>query len=206
MKITTDEVWRSLELLVSDKPEQRKAGLQKIVELQAIRKFPLVVYVISTRINETDMPLRADIIRLLATLNSKDYQEGKLSDEILLTLYNYFEQIRNRQIYSLLQVAIYDNSLIDESARLIGLCSHAGKYLIEILSNRKNPLELRIQSIKTIESVGFLEALPELKRIRSRFERKNDSKPLRKNLNGKSSNKDVLLPLLDQAIESLEEK
>lgn len=206
MKISKDEVWSALEQLVSEKLEQRKNGLQKIVELQAIDKYPLVVYVVSTRLVEPDISLRADVVRLIATFHSINYQKKESSKEIFKTLYDYFDQIRNRQIYSLLQVAIYDTSLVDDVSYLIGLCSYAGRYLTEIVTDRKNPLELRVESLKIIESVGFIDVLPELNRILSRYERKNDSKPLRVKENGIRNDREVLIPLLGKTIEALEEK
>jgi hypothetical protein len=206
VKISKDEVWSALEQLVSEKLEQRKNGLQKIVELQAIDKYPLVVYVVSTRLVEPDISLRADVVRLIATFHSINYQKKESSKEIFKTLYDYFDQIRNRQIYSLLQVAIYDTSLVDDVSYLIGLCSYAGRYLTEIVTDRKNPLELRVESLKIIESVGFIDVLPELNRILSRYERKNDSKPLRVKENGIRNDREVLIPLLGKTIEALEEK
>jgi len=206
VKISKEEVWSALEQMVSVNLEQRKNGLQKIIELQAIEKYPLVVYVVSTRLIEPEISLRADVVRLIATFKSINYSQKEPSKEVFKTLYDYFDQIRNRQIYSLLQVAIYDTSLIDEVSYLIGLCSYAGEYLIEIVIDRKNPLELRVESLKIIESVGFIDVLPELRRVLSRYERKNDSKPLRMKENGLRNDREVLIPLLEKAIESLTEK
>ena len=206
MKISKEEVWSALEQMVSVNLELRKNGLQKIIELQAIDKYPLVVYVVSTRLIEPEISLRADVVRLIATFKSINYSQKESSKEVFKTLYDYFDQIRNRQIYSLLQVAIYDTSLIDEVSYLIGLCSYAGEYLIEIVIDRKNPLELRVESLKIIESVGFIDVLPELRRVLSRYERKNDSKPLRMKENGLRNDREVLIPLLEKAIESLTEK
>ena len=200
-----DEVWTALEWIIAEELQVRKDGLQKLVELQALQKYPLAVYVVSSRIVEPDLTLRADIIRALAVLRSLELKKGEQSEDVLYSLYNYFSRIQDQQIYDLLQVVNYDTSLFEEVSFLIGLSSYADEYLVNLIAIRKNPLDIRLQSLKIIENEGYENALPELKRILARLERK--TKPNSNHITEprRLVNDRILIEALKEAIGNLED-
>jgi hypothetical protein len=55
-------------------------------------------------------------------------------------------------------------------SRLINACSYANNQLIEIVNDRKKPLEIRQQAIRIIGVVGYIDAIPSLDRLSARLE------------------------------------
>ncbi len=58
-------IWEALESLTSPELMNRIAGLGRIIKLDGVRQYPLVVYVLVTRITEPDIELRTRIVQLL---------------------------------------------------------------------------------------------------------------------------------------------
>lgn len=163
-------VWGALEALVSSEPEACQVGLEKLEELNAARFSPLVAYFLVTRLLEPDLELRARIVCILSDVLLADKQ-GKLAPEPVRSLVkSQLALMRTRQVYSLLQVTIKDTSMEAPVARLLNTCVHAGNHLGDILADRDMPLAIRLQAVKMIGLVGYVDAIPTLERILARFE------------------------------------
>ena len=163
-------VWGALEALVSSEPEACQLGLEKLEELNAARFSPLVAYVLVTRLSEPDLELRARIVHLLSDILFAD-KHGKLAPEPVRSLVkSQLATMRTRQIYSLLQVTDNESSMDAPAARLLNACVHAGNHLGDILADRDMPLAIRLQAIKMIGLVGYVDAIPTLERILARLE------------------------------------
>src|SRR4030042_3187461 len=67
---TQEAVWSALEALTAPELETRQQGFDSLLEQDAVRKSPLVVYVLATRLLEPDILLRRRIVRCLAALIS----------------------------------------------------------------------------------------------------------------------------------------
>jgi HEAT repeat protein len=86
------------------------------------------------------------------------------------SIHLYLSSFRTRQIFALLEASAEDKSLEGCVSRLLDACPYAGNHLIDLLIDRKMPLDVRKQAAKMIGSVGYLDALPALERLHSRLE------------------------------------
>ena len=164
------EVWAAAEKLISPEILLRWEGLEGLLELKAPRYSSLILYLLCTRIVEPDIDLRARIIEALGDVTQPDNYGNPAPGNVRLILINYLSRIRTRQIYALLQVLVVYPSLEEHVSRLINVCSYANNHLVEIINDRKKPLDIRQQSIRMIGVVGYVEAIPTLDRLLARLE------------------------------------
>jgi hypothetical protein len=171
-------IWEALESLTSPELMSRITGLKRIIKLDAARQYPLVVYVLMTRITEPDIELRTRIVKLLGGFLGPDARSSKKPvvplEAVKRTLTSSLTGMRTRQIFALLQVIEFDKSAEEAVSCLLGYCSFAGGHLAQILSNRTAPLSIRRQAAHFIGQIGYLDALPALERLVSRLESRKD--------------------------------
>ena len=175
-------IWEALEALTSPDLMNRIAGLGRITELNGACRYPLVIYVMVSRLAEPDIELRMRIVKLLGNIlgidghgprkNALSYEAAKQ------TLISLLGSMRTRQIFALLQVSEFDKTLEDSVSCLLGYCSFAGGHLARILSNRTAPLSIRRQAAHFIGQIGYLDALPALERLAARLETRREEDDL----------------------------
>jgi hypothetical protein len=164
------EVWFAAESLGSPDAQVRREGLNRLIELGAPRHTPLVSYLVATRLTDPDIEIRCRIIQALAEVFSLDQSGNPASDQVRRTLATQLARMRTREIYALIQAAIYDSSIEEAAARLLAACVFAGRHLVDILSERKTPLTVRRQAVRFVGRVGYVDAIQALDRIASRLE------------------------------------
>jgi hypothetical protein len=171
-------IWEALESLTSPELMNRITGLGRIIELDANRQHPLVVYLLMTRITEPDIELRTRIVKLLGSILDLDVRGSKTAtlsiEAVKKTLTTALAGLRTRQIFALLQVIEFDKSAEEAVSSLLSYCSFAGEHLAQILSNRTAQLSIRRQAAHFIGRIGYLDALPALERLASRLESRRD--------------------------------
>lgn len=171
-------IWEALESLTSPELMSRITGLGRIIKLDAVRQYPLAVYVLVTRITEPDIELRTRIVQLLGSILDADVRDNKKAASSIAmvkkTLTTSLEGMRTRHIFALLQITEFDKSAEEAVSNLLSYCSFAGGHLAQILSNRTAPLSIRRQSANFIGRIGYLDALPALERLASRLENRKD--------------------------------
>jgi len=164
------EVWGAAEKLIIPELHLRWEGLEGLLELNAPRFSPLILYLLCTRIVEPDIDLRARIIEALGDVTQPDKNGKPAPENVRLILINYLSRIRTRQIYAFLQVLVVYPSLEEHVARLINICSFANNHLVDIINDRRKPLDIRQQAIRMIGVIGYVEAIPSLDRLSARLE------------------------------------
>lgn len=171
-------VWEALDSLTSPELMNRISGLKRLIRLGADRQYPLVIYVLVTRITEPDIELRTQIVQLLGSIPDLDVRSPKKAvlslDAVKKALTTALAGMRTRQIFALLQVSEFDKTAEEAVSTLLGYCSFAGGHLARILSNRAAPLSIRRQAAHFIGCIGYLDALPVLERLASRLESRRD--------------------------------
>jgi hypothetical protein len=163
-------VWGAAEALTSPDLETRHVGLRQLVDQDAVRHYPLIAYLLISRLAEPDIALRAQVVEALADVvipNGHGEPADAPSFPILTT---HLTEMRTRQIYALLQVADFDKSSEAKVVGLLDYCSFAGGHLADILTNRMIPLTLRKQAVHFIGRMGYLDAAPTLERMAARLE------------------------------------
>ena len=169
------EIWESAESLISPDVMIRMAGVERLESYDAIRQLPFIAYLLTTRLTEPDIVLRTRIVKALGSTAGASMVSQQPGASVQKTLIFHLSQIRTREIFALLQVAEYDKSSESCIESLLACCSFAGGHLSQILSARDTSLEIRRQATHFIGLLGYLDALPVLERMASRFEsRTND--------------------------------
>lgn len=163
-------VWGALEDFTKPDLELRRDALQILIDLDAPRYSPVVAYFLVSKITEPDLDLRLQIIETIGRVLSTDENGYPAPQEVRGSLHLYLSTFRTRQIYALLEASAEDKSLEDFVSRLLDACPFAGNHLIDLLDDRKMPIEIRKQAAVMIGTVGFLDALPALDRLHARIE------------------------------------
>ena len=191
------QLWESAEAISSPELSERKRGFERLIEFDVVRRSPLVVYLLATRIVEPDLTLRAYIVRVLAGILKTESPDNLSPEDVRLTLVNYLSQIDRREILALLQLAEIDPYAEEQIINLLCACSCAGGHLINITNDRETSLSIRKLSLKFIGRVGYLEALPDLLRLETRLKARTKS-------NHNEDSQTSLLPLITEALTLLQ--
>jgi hypothetical protein len=162
-------VWSAVEELASPEASTRQAALDRLQTLGAPRLSPLVAYMVATRIDDPDLPLRARIIRIISILLSIDDLGRSAPEPVQRYVIAYLTQMRMRPIYAILQAALEFPYLDSDIARLLNSCPYAGNLLADILVDRKISVAIRREAARYISEVGYLDAIPVLERLESRL-------------------------------------
>jgi hypothetical protein len=163
-------VWGACEEMIAQDVAVRRKGVEKLVELNAPCYSPLVTYLFATRLTEPDLELRKQVISTLAKLLVIDQQGMASPEAVRRTLTGYLSQMKQPLILALLEAGAADAELEGSLAILFNACPEAGIVLSEILSERRNQLEIRFQAVRMINRVGYLETLSDLERLENRLE------------------------------------
>ena len=163
-------IWIAMEQLTSPNAAVRKAGVDQLAEMNAQYASPLVNYALAPLLMDPDIHLRYKVVQILGELMSKKYQTGSLTYQLRQGVKNYLSQMRRRNIFGLLQVADYHRSAETHVAALLKGCSHGGKTLADIFTDRRAPINIRRQAINFSGIVGFLDTVAALEKLEARLE------------------------------------
>jgi HEAT repeat protein len=162
-------VWSAAEELTSPDVEVRQSSLERLAAIHAIRLSPLIAYLTATRLLEPEMSLRKRVVQLLGEVLAPDEAGRPAPEPVVRHLSVYLAQMRTRPIVSLLQVIELDPQLEAAAARLLNACPYGGSQLADIVSDRKVPVSIRVQAVRMIGLVGYLDTLPTLERLEARL-------------------------------------
>lgn len=168
-----EQIWEAAQAFCSPDLLNRITGVERLITGEAIRQYPLVAYLLSTRITEPDLELRTRIVKSLGSLVDSSAQTLPPREEVQLTFFDRLSAMQSREILAILEAAVYDKSAEQCMLDLIGGCSAAGSYLSQILTDRQIPLEIRCQAANVVGQMGFLEALPAVERLIQRLENRH---------------------------------
>ena len=192
-------VWSAVEDLAAPETRVRHSALHRLEALNAPRLSPLVTYMLATRLTDPDLGLRLKIIQILGNLFLPD-EHGQPASEISLRyLSGYLGQMRTRAVYDLLEAAA-SNNIEQQVARLLNASPYAANHLVDIMADRKNPLDVRRQAIHFIGLVGFLDALPALERLEVRLAARLSGQQSMPFAPPSSTDETALLPVVQKAL------
>lgn len=196
-------VWSAAEDLISPDIHTRMAGLDTLLKLNAPRLSPLITYLLITRISDPDITLRSRIVNALGELLMAD-DEGHVTPEpVRMCLFVYLNQMRTRPIFSLLEVGIEYPQEQENIARIFNVSSNSGRHLADILSDRKAPLLIRKQATYYIGLVGYLDAIPTLERLSSKFESRLNGQQAMSFATSSATEEIELLPIIQDTLSLL---
>jgi hypothetical protein len=163
------EVLSALEAFVGPETQTRTQGLENLLSLDAHRRSPLVAAIMANQIDEPDIDLRSKIVEALATVLRPGAEDSRPSDRVRHWLRHILGQMRQREIYALLQMITFSPERIEAVCCVLDACSFSGEALVRLLANRKVDVSIRIAAAKAIGRIGFLDAGPALHRMHERL-------------------------------------
>jgi len=193
-------VWSAAEDLTSPDVATRRDGLNRLQILGAPRLSPLVTYLLATRLVDPDLEVRSQVLRLLGDLFAPDQQGHSAPDEVRRHLSGYLVQMRTRAVFALLEVTTADPSLERHVFHLLRACPFASSQLVDILSEKQNPLAIRKQAAHFLGTVGFLDAIPALERLVSRLEIRRNGQQMMTFATACVPDETELLPAVQEAL------
>jgi hypothetical protein len=193
-------VWSALEDLTKEDASIRRSALEELIELDAARFFPVVAYILVTRILEPSVEIRAKIIETLSKVLLPDNRGLPAPEDVRSSLYHYLSSFRTRQIFALVEACTEFESIEDHAARLLNASRFAGNHLLELVIDPKIPLKIRKKSVVLIGKVGYLDTLPALEKLAGRLEAKITGQTSMKFVSQTESNESELIPDLEEAI------
>jgi hypothetical protein len=196
-------VWSACEEVIAPDASLRSRGIHQLRETGAARLSPLVAYVLSTRITDPDLTVRAGVVEILGDLFLPDDEGRYASMKVRQVMTWNLGAMRTRQIFALVEVVALYPHLASQAGQLLNACSYAGKHLVDIMWARNNALDIRRQAIHLIQTVGYLDAIPDLERLETKLEMSQEgqqSMPFAPALEGPDGE---LLPIIKLALETL---
>ncbi len=163
------ELLSALEAFVGSEIPIRTSGLDQILEMNGHLRSPLAAAIMGRQIDEPDIHLRSRIVEALAAVLKPGVEEPKPPEVVRRWLRHVLGQMRQREIFALLQVIASSPEQIDPVCDVLNACSFSGEALVRILANRRVDINIRIVAAKAIGKIGFLAAGPDLRRIQERL-------------------------------------
>jgi hypothetical protein len=163
-------IWSAAEALTFPDVSTRRAGLSQLENMGAVRLSPLITYLVSTRLTDSDMEIRCQVITSLGNVYKNDDQGYPAPEVVRQVLSGRLSQMRTREIYSILKAVANSPEIEEQALQLLSVCPYAGNHLTDILLNRKFPLAIRRQAVHFINRVGYVDAIPGLERLAIRLE------------------------------------
>lgn len=194
--------WNALENLTHPDGAVRQSGLNQLADMGGICSSPLVAYMVVSRLNDPQLDLRCRVIRIVADILRQINAEGRHTD-VRDVLVAHLNQMRTRQIYSLLQAIVHDESCASDVARLLYVCPYAGAHLSAILGDRKAAWDVRQQAVRLIRMVGYIDTIPILERMALRLEARLNGQSLATIPSTDETDEIRLLPEIRETITAL---
>ncbi|HEY45998.1 MAG: hypothetical protein AMJ88_09945 [Anaerolineae bacterium SM23_ 63] len=198
------EVLSALEAFIGPEIPTRTHGLDQLLDLNAHHRSPLVAAIMARQIDESDIHLRSRIVEALATILRPGVEAAKPPEDVRRWLRHVLGQMRQREIYAVLQIIAISPEQIDPACDVLNACSFSGEALVRILANRKVDVNIRIAAAKAIGKIGFLEAGPDLRRIQERLMSRKAGQMEMAFAPRPDEEAESLLPVVLEALQSLE--
>jgi len=163
-------IWNAAEDLSDPNTSVRRLALECLENSGAARISPLITYLISSRLNDSDLEIRTRVVKILGDILALDVHGNMAPEPVLSHLVYYLNNMRTRQVFALIEVLVHNPDLASQVVRLLSTCPFAGNHLIEMANSRKSPVDIRRQAIWLIGQVGYLDAIPALERLQIRME------------------------------------
>jgi hypothetical protein len=197
------EIWQLADALTSPNLEARRMGVKSLVEIKAHFNYPLVAYILATRLADSDLELRAQVTKAILDILFTQETGNHTLEACRIRLAEYVSQMRTRGVFALLQLA--ESGLIsdDNIAKILNYNPFAGVHLAKIVSDWQMPVSIRKKAAVIVGLVGYMDAIPVLQRIFSRLESRYSGKQISMwniDENGEAS----LLPIVKDVLTALQ--
>jgi hypothetical protein len=173
--IPSVDPWMAGEMFVSPHVEERRRGFAILFGSEAARRSPLTPQLLAARVDEPDLPLRAQIIQALADYFELRGREYRYPPEVRAMVVGHLRKFERPHLVALLElerarqdggVKLRPESLI----RLMERIPNASPSLTRLAGDRALSIDLRCAAISLIGQVGFTDALTALEGLEARLD------------------------------------
>jgi len=198
-------VLQALEDFTGPDVPTRSQGLDRLLQLEAHLRSPLAAAVLGLRTLEPDLSLRCRVVAALACVLRPPPDGPRPMDEVRIWLRGSLAEMRQRQVFALLQVLAASPDQQDAVCTVLSACSFSGDALLMILSNRSAEPAVRVAAAKAIGRIGFLEAAPAMEAQLARIARRKSGQLAMVFAPGAEIEEEILLPAIQGALQALRE-
>ena len=203
MLSVNNQAWTTLEKLIAPEPDLRDKGLDDLGSLEGFQEYPLMIYILVTRLLDPDLEVRFHATQIMGKLLSYDHPDGGLPEQSFRTVTEFTTQMDKGQLIKILEVSARYLSAEEAIANILKLCSYAGDVLGGIVNDRKLPVEIRQQAIHYCGEIGFINTETMIRNLIQRIE-KNKVKPGLITSRKKHLDEESLVPYAITALAKLE--
>lgn len=166
------EPWLAGEMFVSPHVEERRRGLALLIGSESARRSALTPHLLTSRVDEPDLNLRAQIVQALADYFEVRGREFRYPPEMRAVVVGCLRKFDRPHLLALLELQHRRLALLrpESLARLVERIPNACAQLTRLVGERAIGLDLRRAAIELIGGVGFLDAGPALEGLRVRLE------------------------------------
>lgn len=167
--------WMAGEMFVSPHVEERRRGFALLVGSELTRRSSLTQHLLTSRVDEPDISLRAQIIQVVADYFEVREREYRYPPEIRAAVAGHLRKYDRSQVLALLET----HRLPDEGAlhlsseslsRLLERIPNASLHLTRLAGDKTVGMELRCAAVDLIGRVGFTDAVATLEGLEARIE------------------------------------
>lgn len=173
--IPSVDPWMAAEMFVSPHVEERRRGFAILVGSEAARRSSLTPYLLASRIDEPELPLRAQVVQALADYFEIRGHEYRYPPEVRVAIAGYLRKFERPHVLALLDVhRAHGAGTVqlrpDSLSRLLERVPNASVHLTRIAGDKSVALEVRRAAIEVIGWVGFTDAAEVLTGLEARIE------------------------------------
>lgn len=163
------------EMFVSPHVEERRRGFALLVGSEIARRSPLTQHLLTSRVDEPDVPLRAQIIQAVADYFEVRGREYRYPPEIRAAVAGHLRKYDRPHVLALLETHRLPEEggqgLGPESlSRLLERVPNASLHLTRLAGDKTVGMELRCAAVELIGRVGFTDAVSTLEGLETRIE------------------------------------
>ena len=164
------EIWHLAQNLVGGNEKLRFQALEGLKRLEVIRYSPLLTYMVTTRLSDSEINIRQLAILVVNSILGPDLIGNLAAEEVILQIHTYFLNISEFSVRKLLMASKGNLENRAEISKLLNLCPRTGRHLASILADRNETIECRRLAADFIGLIGYMETKPILIRIKNRIE------------------------------------
>ena len=198
-------LWSAAGAFVAGSPEDRAAGLGRLVAEGAQSYTPLHLHLFTSRLFEEDLSLRQAILEALGAVLDGQDSSNPIPYELRRYLLGLLARLGLAELRWILE-ALADTSRPPPAAvRLVSYIPQAGKHLARVAADTREDGKIRAAAARMIGEVGYVDALPALEGLEARLEGRRAGQLAMVFAPKDDPAADVILPVLKGALEILRE-
>lgn len=202
--------WVAGEMFVSPHVEERRRGFAILFGTETVRRSALTAQLLTARVDEPDLALRAQVVQALADYFEVRGLEYRYPAEVRSVVAGHLRKFDRLQFLALLEIhnAARDGRVRltpDSLTRLLGRIPNASLQLVRLAGDRDLSLRLRRAAIELIGRVGFTDAREALTGLETRIAGRRAGQMAMAFAPSDHADEQSLLPALQQTLRSLHE-